>query len=61
MEGLGKIWFAWQRGTNFTAILKCGDRSIGVDVEDGVKGRLVWGANGRFSCLLKRRMTLQHR
>ena len=61
MEGLGKIWFGWQRGTNFTAIVKCRDRAIGMVVSDGLSGWFVLVGNGRFSCLLKRRKALQHR
>ena len=60
MEGLGKIWFDWQRGTNFTAILKCGNGPFGAIVVDGLKGWLVLVENCRFPCLLKRRKALQH-
>ena len=52
MEGLGKIWFGWQRGTNFTAIVKSMDGSFGLVVADGARRGFVLIGNGRFSCLL---------
>ena len=53
MEGLGKIWFDWQRGTNLTAIVECRDGAFGLVVADGAKGMFVLVENSRFSCLLK--------
>jgi hypothetical protein len=60
MEGLGKIWFDWQGGTNLTAIVESMNGSFGSVVVDGSKGRFVSAENSRFSCLLKCVVTQYH-